>query len=229
MSNRKQYICELGRYKLHKRERHGKTTYYAIWYDDREKKTKRRSLGTGDAKEAQDRFATLYLTDEPMRQRDARGVPLARVLERYYEHKGRRARSKDSIRITIDRLIEFFGGLSVGDLTPDQQRCFVRKMQADGFAQGTIKRHIVGVLRPALTHAYENGELDRIPPVLKGAEFGPDVERQRILTPDEMAALSDAITRFDSGDYNKESIMRNAARFSKTVFKKEFLKAIKDI
>ena len=190
MSKQRQYERQFGRYKLTKRD--GSESWYAQWYDESEQKTQRLSLRCSDLDEAERRLAEQFILHEPMRRDDPGNVPLTVVLERYFDRHAKHKRSAGEARRAIDRLIAFFGDLSVADLTPEEQRRYVRQMQSRGLARGTIKREIVGVLRPALTHAYDNGELDRIPPVLKGAEFGPDAVRERLLLPGEIAALWDA-------------------------------------
>ena len=134
MSNRRQYERQFGRFKLTKRE--GSENWYAIWYDDSEQKTKRLSLRCSDDEEAKRRIAELCALREPMRRDDPRNVPLAVVLERYYDRHAKHKRSKGEARRAIDRMTGFFGDRNVADVTPDEQRRYVRNMQSRGLARG---------------------------------------------------------------------------------------------
>ena len=191
MSNRRQDERQFGRFKLTKRE--GSDNWYAIWYDDSQQKTKRLSLRCTDIDEAERRLARQFILHEPMRRDDPHNVPLRVILERYFDRYAKHLRSAGVARAAIDSFNEFFGDQSVAGLTRDEQQRYVRAMYAKGLSPGYIKRRVCGVLRPAMTTAFDSGELDRVPAILKPGYFGPDNQRNRILSPDEMAALWDAV------------------------------------
>jgi hypothetical protein len=88
-------------------------------------------------------------------------------------------------------MTEFWPTDPVAAITIEEQERFVRHLRERGLVNGTIKR-MAGVLGAALRRAYNTNQLAAVPAVLKPTYFGPDVERQRILTLDEMKVLWEA-------------------------------------
>jgi integrase len=79
----------------------------------------------------------------------------------------------------------------VAGITIQEQERFVRHLRERGLAKGPIKRTI-GVLGAAMRRAYNTNQLAAVPAVLKPTYFGPDAERQRLLSMDEVKAMWDA-------------------------------------
>ncbi len=117
-------------------------------------------------------------------------VTLIAVLKHYYEQHGQNVRSHRTIDRAITLMSEFWPIESVSAITIQEQERFVQHLRDSGLSSGYIKR-ILGVLGTAMRRAYNTNELAMVPAVLKPTYFGPDAERQRILTLEEMKALWD--------------------------------------
>ena len=78
-------------------------------------------------------------------------------------------------------------GLTVAAFTLDAQHEAVRSLQAQGYAQGTIKRGF-SAAKAAVNWAWNNGELERPIPFLKLPE---GQGRERVLAIEELARLWD--------------------------------------
>lgn len=119
--------------------------YYACWYDDAERRTKRFSLRTRDSGEAQGRFAA-WLAEEGPR---IAGKPLialtvSAVLQFYEdEHVEPNVSDKYRLRVDMRHLRAFFGDWVVTDLDiPSSRKYAAKRMLEDGAAPGTVNKEI---------------------------------------------------------------------------------------
>lgn len=137
--------------------------WYAHWYDAESKRTKRKTLDTGDHALAATRFAEFLVRgpDNP----DARGgIPgvkatVAQVLD-WYEKDHLDAPegpvAADRQRFAIVALKAFFADIAVQDVTIDKSRAYrvarVRGLQTRPVGDSTVRREL-GVLVAAANHA----------------------------------------------------------------------------
>ncbi len=159
------------------------------WFDAATRQTRRASLGTDDLAAARlglARWVTLNGHREAQRPHD---VLIGDVFARYMEKRGRHTAGagvqRRNLFLALERLPE---GAAVAGFTLDAQHALTRRMEADGYARGTVKR-VLGATKAAVQWAWNNGELERPIPFLTL----PDAPaRERVLTPAELAALWDA-------------------------------------
>ena len=189
MGRARKHEHQLGDFWLGKRA--GSSSWYVMWNDPKSGRVERLSTGTEDLEEAQRKLADHFLRKQRLRQRGPEEVTLVAVLKHYYDQHGHHVRSKDEIDRAIRYMAEFWPTEPVAAITIEEQERFVQHMRGRGLASGTIKR-MAGVLGAALRRAYNTNQLVTVPATLRPAYFGPDVERQRILSLDEMKALWDA-------------------------------------
>jgi len=113
------------------------------------------------------------------------GDVFARYMEKHGKHTAGAGVQRRNLFIALERMQV---GLTVGEFTLDAQYALVRRMEADDYQRGTIKR-VLGAIKAAVQWAWKNGELDRPMPFLTVPD-GP--ARERIMDVAELAALWDA-------------------------------------
>lgn len=162
-------------------------TYYIFWTDERTGRSRERSTGTRDHREAAAIFADWLATrDRPLDwsgPRRAVEARIADVLAMYAEeHVAERVASKETALFAIDALLKWWGERTCDYIRPETCRAYVRER---GVKDSTAARELT-VLRAALGHAHKNGKLiDR--PFVELPPRGPG--RDRWLIRDEAAAL----------------------------------------
>ncbi len=189
MGRARKHEHQLGEFWLGKRA--GSTSWYILWNDRRSGRVERLSTGAEDLEEARRKLADHFLLKQRLNQRRPEDVTIVSVLKHYYEQHGRHVRSKDEIDRSIRYMAEFWPTEPVAAITIEEQERFVRHLRERGLGNGTIKR-MAGVLGAALRRAHNTNQLMAVPAVLKPTYFGPDAERQRILSLNELKALWDA-------------------------------------
>lgn len=144
--------------------------YYVNWYDAEARRTKRLSLATSEAKQAQARYA-LFLTDgaaafDTARPERPAGLTVSAALDDYWrEHLALNAVAKERAEDAIDVLKLFFSDRPVTEIDIPLCRAYaaarasaaVAKTYRDGVTKipagpATIRREL-GVLSAALAHA----------------------------------------------------------------------------
>ena len=141
----------------------------------------KRSTGTADSAKAQIIFAEwLALRGKPTGPRDPAQTLVCSVLQDYMVEAEPSKQTR--IAYAVLPLLEFFGNNTVADITPAVCRNYCRKR---GLSAGTHRREL-GVLRAAVNHAYQNGQLTRPVPVAVPEDSPP---RDRWLTRGEAARL----------------------------------------
>lgn len=177
---------KLGKYWLKLRG----SKYYFYWYDNKKKRTPRRSTGTSDFQTAQRILAEYAIRNEQIRDQDVREMPLSTVLVRYYDNHAKHLRSAETSRNALRKWTEHYQGCMVSDLTPERQKRFIDALKKDGYANEYINR-ILTTGRAALNYAYQNQEITSTP-FIRLLPAG--IPRERVMTITEAAALFNACT-----------------------------------
>ena len=87
--------------------------------------------------------------------------------------------------LALERMQE---GATVAEFTLDAQHALTRRMEADSYQRGTMKR-VLGNAKAAVQWAWKNGELERPIPFLTVQD---GATRERVMDVREMAALWDS-------------------------------------
>ncbi len=177
---------QVGDYWLSKRP--NSPVWCRTWFDVASRQTSRASLGTDDlaaARLALARWVTLHGDRAAQQPRDVlMGDVFARYMEKHGKHTAGAGVQRRNLFLALERMQE---GLSVGEFTLDAQHALIRRMEADDYQRGTIKR-VLGAVKAAVQWAWKNGELEQPIPFLTVPDGQP---RERIMDAAEMAALWD--------------------------------------
>lgn len=176
---------QIGDYWL-SQNRHG--VWCRTWYDPTTRHVRVASLGTRDFESAILRLAEWIVLHDRITRADPTDLPVAVVLDRYYEHHGSKIASADATKRAVAQLKAFYGDASVAGLTLDRQGQFERELLEAGKAPAYIGR-IQTVLKAALRRAYKNQEITHVPYI---RVLGSNAQRERVLTLEECAALFNA-------------------------------------
>ena len=139
-------------------------TFYAFWYDDVARKTKRISLHTNDLDEAQNRFAAFLLTGKEIRQQRPKGaLTVERALDDYLkEHVKKHCAAGDRQEDAARHLKAFFSDHLLSDIDVPLSQSYAearysgeihgKRREGHGAAPGTVRREL-NVLVAAANHA----------------------------------------------------------------------------
>ena len=167
-------------------KRAGSDAWCATWFDRAARQTRRASLGTCDAREAEQLLAAFVVQHTAPRQAAPSELLLADACLRYYQQHARHLRGADAQRVSLAMIVRHVpAGITAAEFTPAVQRDTVRRMEASGYAYGTCKR-AMGAAKAALRWAWKEGHLDRPVPFMSLPD-GPG--RERVLDVAEMARL----------------------------------------
>ena len=172
-------------------KRHNSPNWHRCWFDPKSKQTRAASLGTSDLEEAK-RLLIAYVHEHGKIDTDrADELRLWEILQRYsYQHVRHLSRvSATRQRHNLDMMRKFAGDIGVAEFRLARQAEIVSQMKAAGHSDGYIKR-IFSATYAALKWAFDNEEVDRIPPRLKLPSGG---SREYVATPVELAALWDEL------------------------------------
>jgi integrase len=143
--------------------RSGSPAWYATFYDQTAKRTRRVSLGTDDFEQARQSLLERYLEEHRPQNAPAETVALADIVLDYYKAHGAHARSAGSIRTSCGYWVDFFGDATIDEATkPPRLEAFVAHLTVRGFATAYIQR-ILGVGKAALKRAWRRGEITGAP------------------------------------------------------------------
>lgn len=157
------------------------------------------STGTRDLEEAKAALAKHFIREVELKDERPDEVPLATLLDRYYEKRASKLASKDSAKSAVDKWKEFWGPATVADLTLDRQEKFIAWLEAyvpkRGATKGkaklsraTISRQIsTGV--SAIRYALARHEIGSAPQIIS---YKHNVRRKRVLSIEEMKRLLNA-------------------------------------
>ncbi len=177
-------LGQLGDYWLSRRP--NSPAWCRTWFDAVSRQTRRTSLGTDDlaaARIALARWVTVHGHRFAQQPQDVLiGDVFARYMEKHGQHTAGAGVQRRNLFLALERMVE---GATVAEFTLDAQGKLVRRMEADGYKGGTIKR-VLGAAKAAVQWAWKHGELERPIPFLPIQEGPP---RERVLTVAEIAAL----------------------------------------
>lgn len=139
-------------------------TYYAFWYDERSRETKRISLRTCDTGEAEARFAEFLLNGRDIRQNRAKGLTVSQAIDDYLlEHVAKHCADGARQEDAAAHLKAFFGDrlIETVDVPLSQEYAIARSFGIIGGGKrrkiregspATIRREL-NVLVAAANHA----------------------------------------------------------------------------
>jgi integrase len=153
-------------------ERNG--VYYVMWYDDATRATKRQSLRTSAAIEAQARYAA-FLAEGGDRIQDPAGkLTVKGALNDYRREHLPLVAAPRRAENAITHLISFFGNTPLSDIDIPASRAYAAWRRANlrmgaeggrvGASDGTLRRELV-VLRAAANHARRWKRLTEMPSI----------------------------------------------------------------
>lgn len=173
-------------------DRPNTTSLYRAWYDASARKVRYASLNTADLEDAKRQLAAYVLRHDAMPQQAPTGVSLELVLERYWLQHGEGVASARSAKAAIGMWKRHFGtGALVSDVGNESCKAMIARWRREERSDGTIARYL-GVGRAAFSRAVQAGELSyapHVPAVTSTAEY------RHVATPDQMAALLNAVDR----------------------------------
>lgn len=169
----------LGQYWLTKRP--GRAGWYITWLDPKTRQTRRKTTGASDLADAQ----KLFTLGERFDREKLSDVPLVTLLERYYTEHARKLPSGKQARFALRKMRHYFGDATLADFGKKDQEKFAESLRLKGLSESYISR-IFSVAKAAIRRAFDNEEIDRVPPML---HFAKSETRDRVLTLEEAAAL----------------------------------------
>ena len=93
---------------------------------------------------------------------DTADLPLGTVLTRYYEQHAINLPSEEAARHALVHWLEFFGPVTVSELTIERQEDFIAALKAKGFRNSYVSRTL-SVGRAAINRAWKRGEIKSAP------------------------------------------------------------------
>lgn len=139
---------------------HGSSKLYLEW---REKgRPVRRSTGHRELEPAKQRARELILEHADIRGADPSDASIVAILERHYLRYARNLASQDTYKASRKLWSKFFGTETIAELTPTRQRAFKTWLEGRGLSQGYVRR-VIGDGKAALNHAWQEGEITRVP------------------------------------------------------------------
>ncbi|MGE4219693.1 MAG: tyrosine-type recombinase/integrase [Alphaproteobacteria bacterium] len=165
--------------------------YYAFWYDEPEKRTKRLSLRTDDPEQAATRFAAFLSKGQPVYEGARGDLTCGQALDHYWtEHVLKNAKDQARIGSKIKNLRAHFQHIPVAAVEIPTCREYVEKRHSGAIGDGpAVDGTITGelsCLTAALNHEVKWKRLDKAPYIEKPGGSQP---RERWLTHEELAAL----------------------------------------
>ena len=160
----------------------GSATLYRFWFDQRNGRTSRASLGTEDIEEAKLKLATLVLKGG---KQSANGM-LATILEKYFVGRTDKLPSKQAARAAGRLLLGCWGATCrANEFTEAKQKEFVDWSIAKGHSLSYISRNL-SVLAAAFSHSKIPHEIVYEPRALREKwVVSPKPTRQRFIPSDE--------------------------------------------
>lgn len=187
-------------------EQHPNGIWYAHWYDDADRRTRRESLGTKEAGEATALFARWLTEGGPARDRRPAGLNashlVGQILDAYYvEHVEHKVVDQKRQAQAIVHLKAFFRDTFISDVDVNACRAYAiarrdgaigggkRRSDARG-TDSTIRREL-GVLGAAANHALSRRRIapDKMPSVERPSE--PRTTTVQWLTKEQIRAALD--------------------------------------
>ena len=179
----------VGRYWLSQRDR--SDAWCRTWFDAGARQTRRSSLGTDDFHEAERRLLEWVTFNEVLgrQERQPQRLLFATLALRYWQHHGQHVAMAPSIKRILALWTERFPEATVAELNMGRLSAFKRHLEAAGHSS-SYQAKILRMGRVVLSWAFQNGDLDVIPPWPKVTETSTP---QRRLSVAELARLVGAI------------------------------------
>lgn len=170
-------------------QRSGSPAYYICWMQDGQRQ--RLSTGTADLEQAKAALRAHYIKHGEPEGQDVTAVPIAEVIERYWEQHGQHQSASKWLKYACGHWVSHFGQESVWDATrPPRIERFITHLKSTGIGMAYINA-ILTAGKAALNRAFKRGELSRqvYVPSVKVPKAQP---KGRPLSVDECAAWLDA-------------------------------------
>lgn len=167
--------------------------FHATWFEKQTRQTCRVSLGTVDFQTAQIKLAQFVTLNAEMKSEKVKDVLLGTVLQRYWSSHGIKLPSRAQAKIALGYETEFFGAITVAELTKARQAAFLEWLTGKGF-KNSYKSRFFTVGRAALNWAWKHHEIESVPFIFDDLDHSDEKEAKR-LEPDEMRLLLEATLR----------------------------------
>lgn len=184
MHGQREKLGQIGDYWLSQRP--GSKQWCRTWYCPKSRQTMRKSLRTEDVQAAKIELYNWFSRYGSVSDQDAAATPAALVFTRYYQQHAINQPSAEMARIALGYWSDYFGSMMADEVTPQEQRKFVKwlcrdKPRSDGY----IKR-ILTVGKAAFSRAVREGELKTAPAIITWQD---GEAKDRVLTVEESRAL----------------------------------------
>jgi len=183
---------QIGDYWLSQQKR--SKAWCRTWYDTKARQTKRSSLGTADFEEAKQKLTDWFVIAQTKSSEAPEEVLLAEVVARYWERHGQHLASAYRTKTALDYWLEFYGEITVSELTGvEQQEAFHVWLKDKGMKATTVAR-VITAGKAAINFAWKRGEIANVPYIIpiKKSEQEPSEPRGRPMEVEEIAALFEA-------------------------------------
>jgi len=161
--------------------------WYATWYDQRTRQTKRLSLGVEDVRDAEVRLAEFVTMRSQPRNQEPTETALAAVLLRYWHGHASKIASHVQARIGLRLWNEFWGEATISELAIGRQEEFVFWLKSRGYKNAYVSR-VLSVGRAAVNRAWKRQEITSAPFIIDEPDRSDRKEPYR-LAKDEMRML----------------------------------------
>ena len=169
----------------------GSDKWYIYWYNKGTRRVSRRTTRTPVLSEAKIELANFVATNGKMRLEPGADVLLSVLLIRYYEKHAARLPSGPEAHRSCGIWMEYFGEITLADLTPDALDDFIEWLRdKKGYSKGYADR-IISVGRAALKRAWRRQEITWVPYIPDSP--GKKQRRERRLSIEEMGKLVGAV------------------------------------
>lgn len=146
-------------------KRAGSDSFYIFWFDARSRQTRKVTTKTADPDKAHKAFLKWMAVHGAMTQESPSQVPLALVLDRYYEQHASKKKSRDQAKTANAKWKKFFGPIAVSELSIARQEEFIEHLSNAGYAANYIRRTL-SVGQSALIRAVRRQELASAPAIV---------------------------------------------------------------
>lgn len=187
---------QLGKFYLSKKS---SSPYWRIsWLDEDRRQVTGFSTGTADFDEAKIALAKHFVTAAELKEEQPESVPIAMLLDRYYEARASKLPSKANAIAAIAKWKEYWKDATLAEMTRKGQEKFIEwfegyaskrgKSVVKKLSRATVSTQL-SVGYAAIHYAVANQELKSMPALIP---YKHNSRRKRVLTIDEAARLLDA-------------------------------------
>lgn len=142
-------------------QRPGSATWFRTWFDNASRQTKRASLGTVDADEAEKLLTEWYVKNVARPEQLASEMTLYECVTSYYLNHAVTVRAGTRIKYQLGHIEPFFKGMTVAEACkPQTIERFVDALKAKGHKPSYINNTIF-IIKAAVNRAWKRGEIER--------------------------------------------------------------------